>query len=311
MEFAHIPRGPFNLLYQNQHFGGWPTLSNDPTAIVISFPLEDWKDSAAVVARQDIQTNTLIGRVYGTEEHERAWQQALSILSLDVDGVTWPEVGRRDPIIGALQEKYHFLRPVLFHSPYEAAASFLIGHRLRIQQARAIRNRISVIHGDAIEVEGEIFHAFPRPESLLKFTELLGLSTQKIERLHQVARAALEGKLHRTYLRQLSRDQALEELKSLPGIGPLFAQGILFRGAGVVDDLTEDDLTKYAVSKAYHLSPSVALDQLADIAQQWRPYRMWAEVLLHVWLRREIGLPKRRRPAFTNRSLDTDRAHDV
>ena len=33
--------------------------------------------------------------------------------------------------------------------------------------------------------------------------------------------------------------------------------------------------------------------EIEKIAAGWRPFRMWTTVLIHVWLRREVGLPPR------------------
>ena len=51
----------------------------------------------------------------------RRSDQVTRILSLDVDGTGFPEVGRRDPVVGGLQARWPGLRPVGFYSPYEAA----------------------------------------------------------------------------------------------------------------------------------------------------------------------------------------------
>ena len=87
---------------------------------------------------------------------------------------------------------------MLFHSAYEAAASFLLGHRLSRRQARTLRTQLAQAYGRVVEVDGQMFHAFPEPAALL----------------------------------QVDRET-------------------------------------------------------------WAPYRMWATVLLHVWLRREQGGPTR------------------
>jgi DNA-3-methyladenine glycosylase II len=50
-------------------------------------------------------------------------------------------VGERDPVVGEVQHRYPGLRPVGFWSPYEAAAWTIIGHRIRITQAAAIKGR--------------------------------------------------------------------------------------------------------------------------------------------------------------------------
>src|SRR5437764_292094 len=95
----------------------------------------------------------------------------------------------------------------------------------------------------------------------------------------------------RRYMRrlELAESEALAELRRLPGIGPFFAQGVLMRGAGLVDAVTDDDVTRQAVQRAYSLPAAPAQPQVVEIAGAWRPYRMWALVLLHVWLRREAG----------------------
>jgi DNA-3-methyladenine glycosylase II len=280
--FEVVSRGPFDLETAAAHFGGWPRLG---VGIVMAFPVEGWNTSAAVVVRQS--GDTITGDVHGTGEAnaERAWQQALATLSLDVDGSGFADVGRRDPVIGRLQAEYHYLRPVLFHSPYEAACAFVIGHRITILQTRRIRQRMAEEFGSTIEVDGTAFHAFPDPQALLRVEAFPGVAPAKIERLHHVARAALAGTLDRARLRSLPEADALMQLRTLPGIGEFFAQGILMRGAGLVDAITEDDLTPRAIQLLYGLADRPEPAAVRKRAEAWRPYRMWAAVLLNVWVR--------------------------
>lgn len=286
------PKGPFNLLHQNKYFNGWPTLVNYLDTIVMSFPVEGWTYSAAVTFKQQAD-GTLVINVFGSGDETRAKQQALAALSLDEDGTDWTEVGKHDELVLGLQEKYQYMRPTLFHSPYEAAASFVIGHRITIPQARKIRTTMSIEIGDKIDVAGETFHAFPSPHKLLKLESYLGLSEIKISRLHTVAQAAIDGLLDREYLRNLKDEVALAELETLPGIGPFFSQGILYRGAGKTDGFTQDEMTFHAIKTAYHLSDEASKEEILSIAENWRPYRMWVTVLLHVWLRETNNFPKR------------------
>jgi DNA-3-methyladenine glycosylase II len=257
----------------------------------MAFPVEGWRASAAVILRQP-RPEALAGDVHGAgADAARAWAQALAVLSADCDGAGWPAVGQRDPLMGELQVRYHYLRPVLFHSPYEAAAALIIGHRISIRQGRTIRAAMAERHGDAIAVNGATLHAFPRPQALVDLAEFPSLSTEKIERLHGIAAAALEGLLDRATLRALPLDEALARLRTLRGVGDFFAQGILLRGAGVVDAVTDEDVTKEALQLAYHLPERPTQQRVLEVAERWRPYRMWGTVLLHVWLRREQGGP--------------------
>ena len=313
-QFEVTAQGPFDLENEVTRFGGWPRQGD---AIVMAFPVEGWTSSAAVVMRQDKfpppagggrvregGVGRVTGEVHGTDpaSADHAWQEALAALSLDFDGRGFPEVGQRDPVIGRLQEEFGYLRPVLFHSPYEAACSFIIGHRIQIAQTRRIRQAMAEQKGTAIEVNGKTYHAFPGPRALLRLEAFPGISSTKIERLHAAARAALDGVLDRAHLRASPEVDALAELRTLPGIGEFFAQGILMRGAGLVDAITDNPETARAVELLYGLNARPDADQMRRRAEAWRPYRMWTVVLLNVWVRSQPAdvrgslRPRGRRP---------------
>ena len=69
------------------------------------------------------------------------------------------------------------------------------------------------------------------------------------------------------------------------------AQGILFRGAGSADAMTEDQMTRQAFKSAFDFSSLPDRQTVLRLAQPWAPYRMSGTVLLHVWYRREPGGP--------------------
>src|SRR4051794_18365149 len=194
--------GPYDLARQSEFFGDWVHAAGD--GIVMAFPVEGWTHSAAVVLRQ--RGGVIEGEVRGAggcRGAEAAWAQALAVLSLDADGTGYPAVGERDPVLGELQRKHAFLRPVLFHSPYEAACAFVIGHRMRMTQSRAIRARMAREYGEAFQAGGATVHAFPSPHRLREVTATPGVGDEKIARLHGIADAAMNGLLDRGRLRDL------------------------------------------------------------------------------------------------------------
>ncbi|WP_412740387.1 DNA-3-methyladenine glycosylase family protein [Krasilnikovia sp. MM14-A1259] len=286
------PQGPYDLSNQNRYFGGWRATA-DGGGIVMAFPVEGWQHSAAVEVRQH-PDGSVTGTVAGTPDPGRAWQQALCALSLDVDGSGYPRIGQLDPVVGALQREHGFLRPVLFHSPYEAACALVIAHRLGIVQGRAIRERIAQRNGAAITVAGTRAFAFPTPQRLLHIEALPGLSDEKMRRLHGVARAALDGVLDRERLRRQPLDQAMAQTRMLRGIGDFFAAGIVLRGAGVVDAVPGDVITQAALQHFYGLPAAATPAQLDALTSAWRPYRMWCSVLVHVAERRRSATALRR-----------------
>ena len=228
-------------------------------------------------------------------------RQAARSLSLDHDGRGWAAVGERDPILGALQAQYDWLRPVCFYSAYEAATSFVIGQRIAMRQARVVKERLAEAYGDPVEIGGQVVRPFPRPQRLLEVPSVQGLAQVKVERLHDLARAAIDGVLDTERLRALPVDVALAELQGLPGIGPWTASGILLRGCGVADAVPMgDEISRTAVASLYGLPEPIDDATWTRISDAWRPYRMWATVLLHMaWRRAQPATPSYRQQAKT------------
>lgn len=193
--------------------------------------------------------------------------------------VGFADVGRRDPMVAELQARYPGLRPVQFHSPYEAACWAIIGQRVRITQAAAVKARLAEQLGVSVIVAGQSLTCFPGPQQL-RDQPIPGLPATKVERLLAVADAALEGRLAATRLRSLSTDDALAQLTQIPGIGPFSAQLVLARGAGHPDLFpTAERRLHEEMAHAYSLDQPT-IDQLTAIADGWRPYRTWVGLLL-------------------------------
>ena len=213
--------------------------------------------------------------------------QVERILSLDADGTAFAAVGERDPVVGRLQERLDGLRPVLFFTPYEAAAWAVISHRVRIGQAAAVKQRLQQELGAEIEIHGVGRFAFPSPARVLASSTLPGLPERKAGNLRAIAEVAAGGRLDAARLRAVPADEAISELKELPGIGDFYAQLILIRGVGTTDFLpTAETRLLRAVGLAYGIdSPSQA--DVERIAESWRPFRSWVAFLMRVSLEAE------------------------
>jgi len=233
----------------------------------------------------------VVVETYGEAASEVVRNQVRRVLSLDVDGSGFPEVGKRDPVVGKLQERYPGLRPVCFYSPYEAAAWAIIGNRIRIVQAARVKARMTEELGEEpVQIGGNEEQAFPGPSCLLGLDGFPGLSGRKIEYLRALAHAALEGKLEAPYLRSLSITAALARLKELPGIGDFSAELILLRGVGEPDrcPIREPRLAR-AVAMAYGLEETPTAEAVTEISERWRPYRTWVGLHLRTTMEDETG----------------------
>jgi DNA-3-methyladenine glycosylase II len=292
--FEIDPLGPFSLAAAQDFAGGFTAGIGgggvDESSIVMSFPVEGRNVSAAVELHEEAS-----GRIVGRTDADSSVlpdvvRQAARSLSLDHDGSGWPAVGERDPVVGRLQETYRYLRPVCFYSAYEAATSFVIGQRIAMRQSARIKERLRESDGDRPTVDRRAYAAFPRPERILELKEIAGVSAQKVTWLHGIAEAALEGRLDTEALRARPRDEALAALRAIPGIGPWTAEAIRLRGCGTADELPENEEASLRAAAALYDRPSIDRAAFNALAETWRPYRMWAVVLLRVaWNRSSPG----------------------
>jgi DNA-3-methyladenine glycosylase II len=280
--FTIAPRGAFRLDQANAF--GFGSREAAPGALMrLCFAADDTGTATGVVLRQ-ADDGTVEGTVYGATPGEAARDQVARILSLEHDGTGWDAVGERDRVIGELQARYPGLRPVLFHSPYEAAAWTIISARVGQTQGRRIRASICERLGTRLELEGEPMDAFPAPEALLGTSEPIpALNDEKARRLRGIAEAAVRGSLAVLHLRELGPEAASTELQELRGIGPFAAALIVIRATGFTDVLaTEEPLVQRAAAHFYDRSAPIAGDELVALAEAWRPFRTWATVLLRV-----------------------------
>ena len=284
------PLGPYSLRASLAFLEGFAPAAYDGGELAghlhLAFVAEGSEQVAGVCLRAG--DNTIVAEVFGEADPTVIRAQVARILSLDIDGRDWPGVGKRDLVMGRLQARYPGLRPVCFFSPYEAAAWALISHRIRITQAARIKARLAEELGPMVEIHGRTHHAFPGPSRLGQLETFPGLFGHKIEYLHQLAQATLEGKLEAAFLRELLPEQALEHLKTLPGIGDFSAQLILLRGAGAPDALpTHEPRLARAMTLAYSLDHLPTKEEARQVAEAWRPYRTWGCLLLRVMLEEE------------------------
>ena len=282
-----VPRGPFSLASSIRFLEGFtPAAYSRPqdSALELAFSVEGSWETVGVRVRQDGGPVTAVmvsPASPGPELMTAVRAQVERILSLDVDGSNFPAVGERDPVVGRLQRRYPGLRPVGFWSPYEAAAWTIIGHRIQIRQAAAIKARMAEQLGEAVTFGDRVVHAFPSPARLASLDSFPGLTGRKPEWLRSVGLAALEGQLDAARLRGLPRETALKDLKTLPGIGDFSAGLILLRGAGDPDAVAlHEPRLALAVRDAYELAGPATPEQLTEISEAWRPYRTWVTLLL-------------------------------
>jgi DNA-3-methyladenine glycosylase II len=177
----------------------------------------------------------------------------------------------------------------LFYSPYEAAAWSVLSARRPVRQMMQVRQRLSEAHGAVFDLAGGPLPAFPTPVQLLGVESFPGIPQDKMQRLHGVAHAALEGRLDVSRLKDLGPERATAELQSIKGIGPFYSALIVIRGTGFADVLPVNEPRALALTaRLYDLAAPPAQAQFRLLAEPWRPFRTWTVVLIRAAARRVL-----------------------
>ena len=282
--FELRPLGPYSLEESANFIGAWhkaPAEGGVETGhLHLAFLTDDgWNPVGVCLMQHD--SGSVRGEVYGRVEVGAVERQVARILSLDVDGRGWPEVGKRDRVVGMLQRQFPGFRPVNWSDAYEAAAWCVMSTRINMRQAQGVKDRMCRELGHEIDVHGHRLWTFPEPSRLAELKSFKGLFGRKVEYLNRLAAAALAGDLDTDMLRALTREEALERLQRLAGIGEFGSQLIRLRALSAVDELpTREPRLMGAIRTEYGLDAEPTLTELEALSEKWKPYRMWVAVHL-------------------------------
>jgi DNA-3-methyladenine glycosylase II len=285
--FTIVAKGPFSLR-ESALFGFGQRMrpggvgSQEPTfdgVMRLAFCLDGYRDQVGVELRQ--VDDGVRAVVHGKGDLAAVEAQVSRVLSLDHDATGFVQVGKRDRVIKKLQQTAPGLRPPLFYSPYEAATWSVLSARRSGWQMSQVRAQLSEAHGATFDLAGERLAALPTPAQLLRVEAFPGIEPARLERMHGVAQAAVDGLLDAARLRELGPNDAMTEVQRINGIGPFYAGLIVVRATGFTDVLpVNEPKALEVVRQLYGLSGPPTQQEFAAIAEKWRPWRTWATVLL-------------------------------
>ncbi len=199
------PRGPFSLTAAAAFVEGFPgtRAERPPEALRYAWAVDgDWRTVQATLRQNDKAVHAELAGRPAAQLARQAARDLEQMLCLDVDGTGFAALGEHDRVVGALQRRFPGLRPVLFYTPYEAAAWTIISQRIRMTQAATIKARL----GDELGEHG----AFPAPARLAQLSApQRGLTDRKIDQLRTLAAAAEDGALTRERLRAMTYEDGL------------------------------------------------------------------------------------------------------
>ena len=135
---------------------------------------------------------------------------------------------KQDRLVAAMVEQYPGLR-VLRIEPWECLISFICSSNSNIPRIHLVMERMAQAFGQAIEMDGQVRHAFPDPAALAEAGEMelrrLGLGF-RAPYVDLAAKRVLEGILDLEELAEIPYPEAKDKLMECRGIGSKIADCI-------------------------------------------------------------------------------------
>jgi AraC family transcriptional regulator, regulatory protein of adaptative response / DNA-3-methyladenine glycosylase II len=174
---------------------------------------------------------------------------------------------------------------------FELAVRAVLGQQITVTAAIALAGKLVARHGEPLRAPApgaDLTHVFPEPAALAG-AELasLGMPRSRAAALSAVAAAVVADP--DLFAAGRSLEEAIAQLRSLPGIGEWTAQYIAMRQLREPDAFPAADIGLLrALADAKGVRPSAG--ELLARAEQWRPWRAYAAQ--HLWAIGALAGPK-------------------
>jgi DNA-3-methyladenine glycosylase II len=145
------------------------------------------------------------------------------------------------------------------------------GQQLSVAATRTIVSRLQDRFGGHMPSPAELLAADPE---VLRAT---GFSYRKGATLRALAERFVDGRLSSELFARMTDEEVEAALTEIPGIGPWTARGFLLVSLDRPDVFLTGDLAlRRAIQRAYGLDHVPSEEELAQLAERWRPYRSLA-----------------------------------
>ncbi len=163
--------------------------------------------------------------------------------------------------------------------PFETAVRAILGQQVTVAFANTLAARIARTFGSPVELGKEgLSHAFPSRRDILAIPSIedglgeLGVIKTRSRVIAEIARALDEGELDFGHGAVIAEQR--ERLLALKGIGPWTADYISLRVFNDPDVFLEGD------AGIKHALPDTTPKERLALAEQWRPWRSYANLCL-------------------------------
>jgi AraC family transcriptional regulator, regulatory protein of adaptative response / DNA-3-methyladenine glycosylase II len=166
---------------------------------------------------------------------------------------------------------------------FELAVRAILGQQITVSAATRLAGKLASAYGEAmvdrVALDLGLTHAFPTPQRLAgSDLAAIGMPQSRRSAMSSLAAAVVADPL--IFGPSRSLEEAIAQLRALPGIGEWTAQYIAMRELREPDAFPAADIGLLrALSDAHGVRPTPAA--LLAQAERWRPWRAYAA--LHLW----------------------------
>lgn len=214
------------------------------------------------------ETQALVGWMLGVER--------------DLSPVT--AILRGDRELGPLAQRLVGMKPPRFASLWEAFCQIVPFQQVSLSAAISTLNRMAQTLGPWRDFEGERYVGIPRPQDILNADlatlRQCGLSAAKAQTLRGLAERAVAGELQADAFKDMSDDEVIGRLTTIPGIGPWSAHVAMLRGLGRLSVFPSGDAGAIRSLREVYAQSERPDDAARDMLAQLGPWRGYLYFML-------------------------------
>jgi DNA-3-methyladenine glycosylase II len=214
-------------------------------------------------------------RAITLEDKKKAADAVKELFNLGLDLKPFYETAKKDEIMARITRELWGLKNPTTPTVFEALADSIVEQQISLKVANSLENRIIKKFGDSLNVESEIYYAYPTPQQLATVSieefRQCGLSYRKAEYIQGISQLITEGKLNLEEIKTWeSSEQIIKQLDKIRGIGIWTAELTMLRGMKRLEALPADDLgLRRVISRYYRDGKTISSAEARQIGEIW------------------------------------------
>lgn len=205
------------------------------------------------------------------------------LFNLNLDLLPFYEAVKRDRIMSQIIRRLWGLHSPSTATVFEALVDSIIEQQISLKAAWSMQRRVIEAFGDAMNLQGRTYFAYPVPEKLAAATidqlRACGLSGRKAEYVQGVAKLVQDG-LDLESFRSWGEEEIIEELSRIRGVGIWTAEMTMIRGMQKYDAFPADDIGLRRIIAHYYGGEKISGDEARRTASAWSGWRGLASFYL-------------------------------